>query len=97
MGFAGNGSVLYTRPVRCQSAADKTGSHLENFYLDKKTHQSLVNLDSSLIKIIMRSNFLPTYRDSSVYQILCDVSGLPRRSLHMIIHGFVFEIYKTGL
>jgi hypothetical protein len=85
--------VIRQTPVRWHSLGDPTGSHLENFYLDKNILQALKNLDSSLIKVIVTSRLLPTYRDSAISQFLLDMTGLSRRALHMIIHGFVFEIY----
>jgi hypothetical protein len=39
----------------------------------------------------MIDKLLPLYRDSAVYQFLLWITGLPPRSLHMVIHGFVFE------
>ena len=47
-------------------------------------------------RIYHDTNISSTYRDSAVHQFLLDMTGLTLRALHMIIHGFVFEIYKTG-
>jgi hypothetical protein len=96
MAAPGNATSPFCRTVRWHSSGDSLGPHLENLFLDKYILHLLEDFDSSLIKITMTNKLLPTYRDSAIYQILLDMTGLLPRSLHMIIHGFVFEIYKTG-
>ena len=57
------GNLLYRLTVRWHSSQTPTPSTLENLFLDKYILLDLENLDSSLIKIIMTSKLLPTYRD----------------------------------